>query len=191
MLEKLELPARRGTRLHADIAQPQDFDVLVALDTASLPAPGFSPLKSIGKQGSDDQHRPPHQQPALRRPQRTSTRTSPATGQILYDLLADPADAPGPRHRHESLCGDLDRHGFVPVSADQRRARIEIGADADPPRRERRRHLARRCTRATRCGGWSSCARAAQRDEAHRRTPRGELRPVAAHRGDARRVARG
>ena len=67
-------------------AQPQDFDVLVALDTANHPRLG-SPLKSIGKTDltiNVDHH--------ISNPRYGDLAhidaTSPATGQILFELLA-------------------------------------------------------------------------------------------------------
>ena len=161
---------------------PQDFDVLVALDTAAYPRLG-TPLQPSARP-ADDQHRPPRQQPGYGDLAHIDA-TSPATGQILYELLA------GHDCRSTATSPRTSSRRFPPtrvrsIPADQR-AHVRDRRGAGPPGREGRRHLARRSTRAIRCGGWNSCA-CCSTHETHRRTPRGELRAFAAHRRNAWRA---
>lgn len=125
MLEKLDfLPGAELVSTPA--AQPQDFDVLVALDTATYPRLG-SPLKSIGKTEltlNIDHH--------ISNPRYGDLAhidaTSPATGQILYDLLST---------QKMPLDRDIATNLFAAISTDtgsfqypQTTARtFEIGAD--------------------------------------------------------------
>ena len=106
MLEKLRfLP---GSELvTTPTAQVQDFDVLVALDTATHPRLG-TPLMSIGKVDTTinlDHH--------ISNPRYGDLThidaTSPATGQILYDLLAS---------EHLPLNRDIATNLFAAISTD-------------------------------------------------------------------------